>query len=203
MCIIPVIHKSTNKMISEIFFNDFPNLESDRLLLRKINIKDASDLQSIRSDEKVMRYMDSDIHMTLEDSENFISENLKKYETKNGLFWALIEKSTNNFIGDFSFWKIDRKNSRAEIGYTLKPHYWGKGYMKEAMIRIINFGFNELNLHSLEANINPENENSRAILIKLGFKKDAYFRENYFYNGKYLDSEIYSLLKVDFNYIKD
>lgn len=190
-------------MISEKFFSDFPDLESDRLLLRKPNIKYAPDLQSIRSNEEVMRYMDSDKHTTIEESEKFILENLKTYEMKNGLFWSLIEKSSNNFIGDFSFWRIDRKNSRAEIGYTLKPEYWGKGYMKEAMIRIINFGFNELNLHSLEANINPENENSRAILKKLGFKKEAYFRENYFYNGQYLDSEIYSLLKADFNYIQD
>lgn len=185
-------------MIDEIYFNDFPQLESKRLLLRKLTLADAPDVQIIRSDEKVMNYMDSDKHVTIQYSENFISENLKMYGQKEGIFWGLIEKTSGKFIGDFAYWKIDKKNSRAEIGYALKPEFWGKGFMKEAMIQIINFGFNDLKLHSIEANINPGNENSRGILTKLGFKKEAYFRENYYFNGEYLDSEIYSLLKIDF-----
>ncbi|GAB2775584.1 GNAT family N-acetyltransferase [Salinimicrobium soli] len=185
-------------MINEEYFYDFPVFETARLILRKIELEDAADIQAIRSDQKVMTYMDSYEHKTLEDSEKFISEGLQRYDSQKGLFWGLVEKSSKEFIGDFSFWRIDRKNSRAEIGYTLKPQYWGKGYMKEAMLRLITFGFDDLNLHSLEANINPGNENSRNILLKLGFKKEGYFRENYFYNGKYLDSEIYSLLKKDF-----
>lgn len=189
-------------MINEIYFRDFPVLESERLLLRKLNMTDSQEVQSIRSDERVMRYMDSERHQTLQFSENFISENLKIYDQHNGMFWALVEKSSGKFIGDFAFWKIDKKNSRAEIGYTLKPEFWGQAYMKEAMIRILHFGFNELNLHSFEANINPENENSRRLLKKLGFKKEAYFRENYYFNGKFLDSEIYCLLKCDLLHIK-
>jgi ribosomal-protein-alanine N-acetyltransferase len=70
--------------------------------------------------------------------------------------------------------------------------------MKEAIRATFNFGFKDFNLHSLEANINPGNQNSRGILTSMGFQKEAYFRENYFYNGEYLDSEIYTLLKSDF-----
>ncbi len=185
-------------MINEIYFKDFPGLESKRLLFRKLELTDAPEVQLIRSDEKVMIYMDSERHNTIQYSENFISRNLKMYEDKTGIFWAIIEKSSNRFVGDFAFFKIDSKNSRAEIGYTLKPEFWGMGFMKEAMCTIFNFGFRDLNLHSLEANINPENDNSRAILRKMSFKKEAYFRENYFYNGDYLDSEIYSLLTSEF-----
>lgn len=185
-------------MINEIYFKDFKRLENDRLLLRKLELKDAPEVQLMRSDEKVMVYMDSERQMTIQHSANFISEKLEMYEQKTGIFWAIIEKSTNKFMGDFAFFKIDHKNSRAEIGYTLKPEFWGKGFMKEAMLLIFNFGFNDLNLHSLEANINPGNNKSRIILTKLGFQKEAYFRENYYYNGDYLDSEIYSLLKSDF-----
>ena len=185
-------------MINEIYFKDFQCLESDRLLLRKLDLNDASEVQLIRSDEKVMIYMDSERHLTIQHSENFISNNLRMYEEKTGIFWAIIEKSSDKFIGDFALFKIDHKNARAEIGYTLKPEFWGKGYMKEAMLSVFNFGFNDLNLHSLEANINPGNNNSRKILKKMGFQKEAYFRENYYYNGDYLDSEIYSLLKSEF-----
>ena len=146
--------------------------------------------------------MDSDRHLTRQDSEKFISKNDETFKKRDGIFWAIIEKSTGELIGDFAYWRLIKEHYRAEIGYTLKPQFWGKGYMKETMSSLINFGFNDLNLHSIEANVNPENENSKKALIKVGFKKEAYYRENFFYNGRFLDSEIYSLLKSDFKYYK-
>ena len=113
---------------------------------------------------------------------------------------ALQQVRTNREVMEYmdTFFKIDSKHHRAEIGYTLEPNYWGKGYMTEVMCRLFSFGFNDFNLHSFEANINPQNEKSKGILLKLGFQKEAYFRENFFYKGEYLDSEIYSLLEKDF-----
>ena len=191
-------------MINEFVFESFPKLESERLLFRELVMEDASEIQSIRSNPDVMRYLDNDGHPTIDISQNFIKNNIESYNTRNGLYWVIIEKKSNQFIGDFSFWKLDKKNHRAEIGYTLKPQFWGQGCMFEAMHTLINFGFKIFKLHSMEANINPANENSRKLLLKIGFSKEAYFRENYFYNGKYLDSEIYSLLEADFkNNLKD
>jgi ribosomal-protein-alanine N-acetyltransferase len=190
-------------MINETYFKHFPTLESDRLLLRKLELTDALEVLSIRSDESVMAYMDSERQSTVEQSERFISMKLNMYQENTGIFWAIIEKSTNTFIGDFSFFKVDHKNSRGEVGYTSKSEFWGKGYMQEAMISILSFGFRELKIHSLEAHINPGNDKSRAILTKMGFQKEAYFRENHYYDGKYLDSETYSLLASEFNADKD
>ena len=185
-------------MINNIYFHNFPELESARLLLRKQRLTDAPDLQLIRSDKTVMKFMDSDYHLTVQQSENFIEENLQAYTQEEAISWALIEKSTQQFIGDFTYWKIDKKNSRAEIGYTLKPQFWGNGYMTEAMVQILKFGFNNLKLHSIEANVNPKNEKSKKLLKRIGFRKEGYFRENYYFDGAYLDSEIFSLLKSDF-----
>lgn len=187
-------------MINEIYFESFPHLESERLILRAFSLEDATDIHIIRTDDDVMNYMDSDKHQTMQDSEQFINTNLETYKQGKGIFWALTEKATNDFIGDFAFSRIIKEHHRAEIGYTLKSQYWGRGYMKEAMIEIIKFGFNRLNLHSLEANVNPENKNSSEILLRMGFKKEAHFRENHFFNGRYYDSEIYSLLERDFKY---
>ena len=89
------------------------------------------------------------------------------------------------------------QHCRGEIGYALKPEYWGKGFMTEALKTIIDFGFHKMNLHSIEANVNPKNQKSKKLLKRLGFRKEAYFRENYLFEGKFLDSEIYSLLKKD------
>ncbi|MFC5045061.1 GNAT family N-acetyltransferase [Aquimarina hainanensis] len=184
-------------MINEQYFEDFPVLETTRLTLRSLVLTDASEIYSIRSNVKAMQYMDTVLHHTIADTEKFVTLNLKTYQKKEGLFWVLIEKNTDQFIGDFSFWKVNRRNSRAEIGYSLHPDFWGKGYMKEAMKTILHFGFTKLKLHSIEANINPDNNNSRKVLKGIGFQKEAYFREHYYYNGEYLDSEIYSLLEND------
>ena len=187
-------------MINDIHFEHFPHLESERLIFRRFELKDAIDIQLIRSNDAVMKYMDAKKHHTISDSEKFIRKNEKRYKNKTGLFWAIIEKSAHKFIGDFAFWNIKRENHRAEIGYTLKPEFWNNGYMTESLIRLIKFGFEALNLHSFEAEINPKNRNSEKALLKVGFRKEAYFKENRYFNGVYLDSEIYSLLAEDFKY---
>ncbi|NJY61608.1 GNAT family N-acetyltransferase [Salinimicrobium sp. CDJ15-81-2] len=185
-------------MINEKYFDNFPQLQTERLCLRKQELKDAAHLQQLRSNEQVMTYMDSDLHLDVRTSEAFIARNLASYEKKSGFFWVITAAGTGHYLGDIILRKIDRTNARAEIGYTLMPEFWGGGYMKEAMRAVINFGFKNLGLHSIEANINPANTTSRELLLKMGFVKEAYFRENYFYNGKFLDTEIYSLLKKDF-----
>ncbi|MFT5858552.1 MAG: ribosomal-protein-alanine N-acetyltransferase [Flavobacteriaceae bacterium] len=181
-------------MINEAIFKQFPVLESDRLLFREFELGDAKNILAIRSNMDVMAYMDTTIIRTIVAAEGFVNGSGLAHTNKTGICWAIIDKTTNQFIGDFSYHKLDRKNHRGEIGYTLKPECWGKGYMRETMETLFKFGFEELNIHSIEANINPKNGNSRNILLKMGFLKEAYFKESYFFKGQYLDSEIYSLL---------
>ena len=183
--------------INENFFDTFPEFESERLLFRNFLIGDSSVGHLIRSDERVMKYMDTETPKTVHDYEKRIEMYHNSFEEKKGITWAIIEKSSNQLIGDFGFWRIDKQHHRGEIGYVLHPEYWGKGYMKEALKRLLKVGFEQLKLHSIEANVNPENESSKGLLRSLGFKQEAYFRENYFFEGKYLDTLIFSLLESD------
>ena len=77
----------------------------------------------------------------------------------------------------------------------LNPKFWKKGIMKEALLRVIDFGFDEMKLHSIEANINPDNEASAKILESTGFVKEAYFKEDFFFEGTFRDTIIYSRLQ--------
>ncbi len=183
-----------NKSVSQ---TDLHQLETERLILRPFRIKDAKHIFEIRSNEDVMKFMDSSFHGSIEDSEKFVADNIKNQREGKGYYWAITDKSTGEFMGDFSIWSVDKKNDRGQIGYSLKKQYWKSGYMTEAMNEILLYGFKELGLHSYEANINPMNEDSRKCLEKIGFNKEAYFRENYFFKGQYLDSEIYCLIKSD------
>lgn len=186
-----------NTEINTKIFGKFPIIESERLVYREFSLSDTKDLYFIRSNHEVMNYMDSYVHKTIQDSEKLIESVHESFKNQSGISWAIIEKSTNNFIGYFGYWRIIKEHCRAEIGYALKPEFWGKGLMQETMKRMINFGFKDMNFHSIEANVNPKNEKSIQLLEKINFKKEAYFRENYLFNGKFIDSIIYSLLESD------
>jgi ribosomal-protein-alanine N-acetyltransferase len=160
-------------------------------------LSDAKDLLLIRSNDDVMRFMDVPRHNSISDSEKLIQLIDESYKKESGIDWSIIEKHSNSFIGYIGFIRIFPEHCRAEIGYALKREYWGKGYMYETINRIVRFGFENMKLHSIEANVNPENEKSKKVLEKIGFKKEAYFRENYLFDGKFLDSIIYSLLEKD------
>jgi ribosomal-protein-alanine N-acetyltransferase len=183
--------------IDKKVFKEFPELESERLLFRKILLSDANDLLLIRSNDDVMRFMDVTRFYSISDAEKLIESVEESYKKETGINWGIFEKHSNSFVGDFGFFRIIPEHCRAEIGYALSPNYWGKGYMNETINRMVRFGFNNMRLHSIEANVNPDNEKSKKVLEKIGFKKEAYFRENYLFNNKFLDSIIYSLLEKD------
>ena len=191
-----------NFKINDDVFNIFPKLETERLLLMEFVKGDAEELFKMRSDERVQKYLDRDLHKTVEESELMIDGMIKSYNSKEGINWIIRKKDSLNVIGYIGYWRMIRNNVRAEIGYAMKPEYWGKGYMQEALTKVIDFGFNEFCLHSIEANVNPDNAKSIKLLEKFGFKREAYFKEDYFYNGKFLDSAIYSLLETDYENLK-
>ena len=178
----------------DIQFPSFPQLETERCRLRQVEYTDAHQCFSLRSDERVMRYIDRDKWSNIDEAHDHISKMKESFQKAEGISWAVCLKENNNMIGMAGLWRIIKEHHRAEIGYTLSPDFWNKGLMTEVIREIIRFGFDEMNLHSIEANINPENLASIKILEKNNFRKEAYFRENYFYNGKFLDSVIYCRL---------
>ena len=96
------------------------------------------------------------------------------------------------------FYRTKFANYRSEIGYMLLSENHGKGIATEAVERVMKYGFNEMNLHSMEAIIDPRNSASERVLIKNGFVKEAHFLENEYWDGKFWDSVVFSLLKRNF-----
>ncbi len=172
-----------------------PELHTERLLLRKLVKEDAPAILRMRGDESVMRYIDRERSNTLAEAEIFINKIQHSLDTNQGITWAITLKiAPADVIGTIGFWRMIREHHRAEIGYMLHPDYWRKGIMKEALLKVIDMGFNTIKLHSIEAHINPDNKGSASILLSVGFVKEACFRENFYFNGSFRDTEIYSLL---------
>lgn len=176
-------------------FSPFPEIRTDRLMLRRIVKEDAPALFFLRSSEMVMQYIDKERAKVLEDALALVQLFEDALATNNGITWAITTAvEPEILIGTIGFWRIIKQHHRAEIGYMLHPAYWGKGIMQEAIRSVLQFGFKNLHLHSVEAHINPGNIASGALLEKVGFVREAYFKEDFYFRGEFRDSAIYSLL---------
>ncbi|SDJ47574.1 ribosomal-protein-alanine N-acetyltransferase [Pedobacter sp. ok626] len=172
-----------------------PEIETKRLLLREQRLSDAQALFQLRTNTEVMRYIDRPWPKAVRDSEAAIRTINQQFYTGMSLVWAITLKDNPDLmIGNVGYWRTDLANHRAEIGYMLHPDYWRQGILSEGLVAAIDFGFNTVGFHSIFANINPGNDASRQLLLKHNFIKEAYFREDYYFEGKFLDSEIYGLL---------
>jgi len=176
-------------------FDVFPELQTERLLLRNITHDDVKEVYFLRSDREVLKYINKNPVENLEQAHDFISLVHREFEEKNAFIWAIAEKDKPaKLIGNMFLWKINKLHHRAEVGYVLHPDYWRKGIMKEVLSCVVDFSFDRIGLHSLEARIHPGNEASAMLLEKSGFTREAYFKEDFYFNGEYLDTVIYSRL---------
>jgi len=178
----------------QLNFNAFPELFTERLVLRQISAADVKEVFQLRSDKNVMQFLDRPLAQSTDDAMALIQKIAAGHEKNENITWAITLQNQPELIGTIGFWRIDKENYRAEIGYLLHPGQQGKGLMQEAIATVLKYGFQTIKLHSVEANVNPANNASIKLLEKNKFVKEAHYKENYFYDGKFLDSAIYSLL---------
>lgn len=175
-------------------FTPFPTLTTNRLVLRQITAEDAPELFIQRTDERVMKYVERPRPKDINDTITFINTITDLRDKNEIITWGITLKENPKLIGTVVYLNFKKEHYRAEFGYALHPDYWRKGIMDEVAKAVIDYGFNVMKLHSIEANINPENIASQKLLEKHKFVREAYFKENFFWQGKFLDSAIYSLL---------
>lgn len=175
-------------------FASFPIIETDRLILRRITNDDVNEVFELRSNPETMKYIPRPLVKTTEDALEHIAMIEEKIVENTGINWGITLKGNPKVLGIIGYYRLQPENYRAEIGYMLLPEFHGKGIITEAVNRLITYGFNNLKLHSIEAVIDPENFASEKVLQKCHFIKEAHLKESEFYDGKFLDKVIYSLL---------
>ena len=177
----------------------FPTLHTNRLQLQAFSEKDATALFELRSDSEFMKYLGRFPMKKKTEANAFIDNIYNAFKEQKGISWKIALKGSDHLIGYLGFWRIDVPHFRAEIGLGLNRKYRSKGYMKEALEAALGFGFNQLKVHSVMANVDVRNKNCIRLLENCGFVKEAHFREDYFFNGKFTDSLIYCILEQDFH----
>ena len=179
-------------------FHPFPNIETPRLLLRRVDKTDASQIMKLRGNPETMRYIPRPLVKTIEEALDHVAMIDAKIEANEGINWGITLKDDPKLIGIIGHYRIQPQNYRAEIGYMLLPEFHGKGIATEAIQATVAFGFEVMHLHSIEAVIDPGNSASEIVLQKNGFVKEAHILENEYYEGVFWDTVIYSLLKRNF-----
>jgi RimJ/RimL family protein N-acetyltransferase len=172
-------------------------LETDRLILRRLNKKDVEDVYEIMGDEKTVNYLSGTA--TKEGTKKYIMKEIDKSANSYGGSYAVVLKNENKVIGIISI-NIEEKNSKAEIGYLFNSNYWNKGYAIESVKCVVDFIFNKLRLNRIEADCITENEGSLKIFKKLNMSYEGTRRQSRYNkkHDKYFDVCYYGLLREDY-----
>ena len=172
-------------------------LQTARLTLRPPRHGDEDDLFAIHADPAVMRYFSEPPWTDPDRAARQIDEDAGRFEREESFRFAIVLNATGRQIGNCTLFSLHRQNRRAEIGYALARSHWGRGYMHEALQALLGFAFVDLDLHRLEADIDPRNTASAASLKRLGFREEGLLRERWIVDGAVSDSALYGLLRRD------
>ena len=181
--------------INEQVFDEFPVLTTNRLRLRAITAEDAAALFAMRSNGRINQFIARDNMIDPEAAARLAEKTIAAYHNRQGIGWAGMLRENKELIGTCGFNRIDYPNLRAEIGGELSVDYWGKNIALEAVGAIVQFGFDTMNLHTIEAKVAPDNRGAVFLLEKIGFKKEAHFRDCIYYDGRFLDMAVYGLVR--------
>jgi RimJ/RimL family protein N-acetyltransferase len=175
-----------------------PTITTSRLCLRRISEGDIDALYAIFSNPEVMRYWSSPPIPDRDAATDRLSNELHgDFEQRKFLKWGIAQRTDDTLIGTATLFNLDLDHRRAEIGYALGRAHWGNGYMNEALRALLAYTFDELNLHRLEADVDPRNIASIKTLERLGFQREGYLRERWQVAGEIQDAFFYGLLRPD------
>ncbi len=173
----------------------FLEIQTKRLLLRKMEITDASVLYEYWSDKDVTRYMNILGFESIKQAKDMIGLLNSLADSEKAFRWSIVCKGSKQILGTCGFNNWDKENQRAEIGYELGKQHWGQGFMTEALAGLISHGFGIMALNRIQALVEPENTVSRKLLRKLGFQEEGLLRQYEQVKGNFIDLMMYSILK--------
>lgn len=179
-------------------FTDMPELKTDRLTIRKMELDDVNDMYSYTSLGEVCKFLLWTPHYNVESTRGYIEMVRRSYRRGEVADWAISLDSEHRMIGTIGFSNVDTENNSVEIGYVLNPSYWGKGYAREALTRVVEVAFTNLLVHRAQLRIMDGNVRSENVALACGFKKEGSLRDMLLVKGQYRTINMYSMLSDDY-----
>lgn len=171
-------------------FTPFPDLETHRLILRRIMPADAHDLHSMRQDPRMHQHTDTKTDRDLAETRSYIDKMNKGVDEDKWVIWAIEHKQSGKVIGTISLWNFT--GDSAELGYGIIPEYQGQGLMQEALSSVTTYGFSVIQLARIDAYTEVNNIASAKLLEKSGFQRTGQVREEGQVNSRTYNMTIYS-----------
>ena len=173
-------------------------IKGKQINLRKLRKADASSFSLNAKDKEISLFTKVPHPYLLQNALDFIKLTHQEMRKKTAIKLGIEHKGSKTIVGVISLTDLDYSNKKAELSYWLGKRYWGKKIMKEAIVLILNFVFNQLNFNKVYATVMHPNTKSARLLEACGFQYEGTMRQNVFKNGEWLDQFLYSILKDEF-----
>lgn len=178
-------------------------IESDRLILRPFRYTDDDDmLEYWISDPKIQSMYSEPVYTTKEEVKELLDKYIGSYERDNYYRWAIIEKSSNICIGQIAIFLVDDKNHFCEIEYCLGSKFHRKRYATESVNRILDYCFNDINVHKVQVCHKEMNMASQGVIKKCNFTYEGTLRDFFYMEGEYVSRLYYSMLRDEYLLMK-
>jgi ribosomal-protein-alanine N-acetyltransferase len=180
-------------------FSSFPALVTERLFLREMTPKDVNALLMLFGNPEVVKFIGMQPIKNIEQANEWLKWMGGFFAAKDGLRWGItLQDADATFVGSAGLHRWNKEAQYAKIGCDIAYKFWGNGYGQEAMREIIEFGWEQMKLNRIEAEIVSGNEGSVHVMEKLGFKREGLLRQRLLKGGKFYDVLIYSVLRSEY-----
>ena len=183
----------------KLFNQEQNNIETERLILSEISMTDLENIHELHSIPEVDEFNTLGIPKTIDETEKWIKPIIQsRFKTpRDSYTWKICLKDTNKFIGLAGYTLSNDKFKLGEIYYKLHPDYWGNGYATEIAKRLVKKGFDDFDLHKVEAGVATENIKSIRVLEKIGMTREGLRRKILPIRGEWKDNYHYAIVKTD------
>ena len=180
-----------------VYFSSLPVLETGRLTLRPLRMRDAADIYAYASDPEVARYVLWEPHTSLAETRSYIRCMRGLYRRGLPSSWAVALRDSGRVIGTVGLMWYSDQNRSAEVGYSFARKDWNRGYATEALRAVLASVFASLPVNRVEAQHDVRNPASGRVMEKCGMKKEGILRQRILNKGEYVDVALWSLLRSD------
>ena len=187
---------SPNSAVSR-FFRHPPVLETLRLTLRPLQMRDARSIYVWTSDAAVARYVLWDAHRSIRETRDYIRYVRHLYRTRQPSSWGILLRDSGDVIGTIGIMAYIPASRTCEIGYSLSRSFWNQGIMTEAVTRFARFLFESLPLNRIEAQHDVRNPASGRVPEKAGFQREGILRSRIINKSEPVDVALWAILSKD------
>jgi RimJ/RimL family protein N-acetyltransferase len=191
---LPDIHRGRG--VASMSDAAFDRIESERLILRRFRDSDLAPFVAYRNDPEVARYQSWD-SFDEQEARAFIREMASDQPGVPGEWFqfAVESKASGGLVGDCALQVDGQEPYRAELGFSLAREHQRKGYASEAVSRLLDYAFEELNLHRIVAIADCRNKPSWTLLERVGLRQEGHFHQSVWFKGEWSDEYLYAVLK--------